>query len=128
MPRPKRSREKESVMGRTLLGVAAIAACLVTTPAAAGGSDAFGGGDRVIVSGNGFGFGGNGHDRRRRDGEIGIWVNSGEWAQYNNRTFESDSFNGWWHDRPDRAYPAWMRNNQNMPNCRLYWAGGGWRC
>ena len=114
-------------MGRTLLGVAAIAACLVTTPAAAGGPDAFGGGDRVIVGSN-FGFGGNGHDRRRRDDQIGIWVNSGEWAKYNNRTFESDSGNGWWHDRPDRAYPAWVRNNQNMPNCRLYWAGGGWRC
>lgn len=107
-------------MGRILLGVAAIATCLVTTPAAAGGS-------QVIVSGNGFGFGDNGHFRRRDD-QIGIWVNAGEWAKYNNRTFESDSFNGWWHDRPDRAYPAWMRNNQNMPNCRLYWAGGGWRC
>ena len=115
-------------MGRTLLGVAAIAACLVTTPAVAGGSDHFGGGDRVFISGNGFGFGDNGHDRPRRDDQIGIWVNSGEWAKYNNRTFESDSFNGWWHHRPDRAYPPWMRNNQNMPNCRLYWAGGGWRC
>ena len=117
-------------MGRILLGVAAIAAGLATTPAAAGGSQVIGGGDRdlVIVGGNGFGFGGNDQDRRRRDGEIGIWVNSGEWAKYNNRTFESDSFNGWWHDRPDRAYPAWMRSNQNMPNCRLYWAGGGWRC
>jgi len=122
-------------MGRILLGVAAIAACLVTTPAAAGGSRVIGGGDRdlVIVGGNGFGFGfgdHNRHDRRDRrgDDDIGIWVNSGEWAKYNNRTFESDSFNGWWHDRPDRAYPAWMRNNQNMPNCRLYWAGGGWRC
>ena len=113
-------------MGSKLLGVAAIAACLVTTPAVAGGSDAFGGGDRVIISGNGFGF--DGHDRRRRNDDIGIWVNSGEWAKYNNRSFESDSFNGWWHDRPDRADPAWMRNNQNMPNCRLYWAGGGWRC
>jgi hypothetical protein len=123
-------------MGRTLLGVAAIAACLVTTPAVAGGPDGFGGRDGVFVGGNGFGFSfgdGRRNDRRDRhdrrgDDEIGIWVNSGEWAQYNNRTFESDSFNGWWHDRPDRAYPAWVRNNQNMQNCRLYWAGGGWRC
>ena len=117
-------------MGKMLLGFAAIAACLVTTPASAEGPDASGGGggDRVFVSSNGFGFGDNGHSRRRRDDQIGIWVNSGEWAQYNNRTFESDSFNGWWHDRPDRAYPAWVRNNQMMQNCRLYWAGGGWRC
>ncbi len=118
-------------MGRTLLGVAAIAACLVTTPAAAGGPDGFGGGDREFVKVHGFGFGdGDRRDRRDRrgDDEIGIWVNSGEWAQYNNRTFESDSFTGWWQARPDRAYPAWMRNNQNLPYCRLYWAGGGWRC
>lgn len=114
-------------MGRTLLGVAAIVACLVTTPAAAGGSDAFGGNDRVFVGSNGSGFGDRGQFRRRDD-QIGIWVNSGEWAKYNNQAFQSDSFNGWWHDRPDRAYPAWMRNNQNMPDCRLYWAGGGWRC
>src|SRR4030095_15325620 len=27
--------------------------------------------------------------------------------------WRENSFNDWWHDRPDRAYPAWMRNNQN---------------
>ena len=79
---------------------------------------------------NGFGFpdghGGN-HGRRRGD-DIGIWVNGGEWARWNNQTWRSDSFNDWWHDRPDRAYPAWVRNNQMMQNCRLYYSGGGWRC
>ena len=40
--------------------------------------------------------------------------------------WRSDSFNDWWHDRPDRAFPRWVANN---PNCqRQYWAGGGWRC
>jgi len=109
-------------MGRAWLGVAAFAACLITTPAAAGGS-----GQGFVVGQGSSGFGGGG-DHRRHDDQIGIWVNAGEWARYNNRPFESDSFNGWWHDRPDRAYPAWVRNNQNMQNCRLYWAGGGWRC
>jgi hypothetical protein len=109
-------------MGKSLLGVAAVAASLVASPAAAGGPGEWGG--PVIVGGNGYG--GPGHFRR--NDQIGIWVNAGEWAKYNNRAFESDGFNGWWHDRPDRAYPAWVRNNQIMQNFRLYWAGGGWRC
>ena len=37
-----------------------------------------------------------------------------------------DSFNDWWHERPWRAYPAWVRNNQRCE--RLWWSGGGWRC
>lgn len=54
----------------------------------------------------------------------GGWY-GGEWALYNNRTFEPDSYNDWWHDRPDRAYPRWVTNGR----CdRLYWSGGGWRC
>ena len=50
----------------------------------------------------------------------------GAWAYYNNRTFDSDSYNGWWHDRPDRAYPRWFQNNQNCD--RMWWGGGVWRC
>ena len=63
---------------------------------------------------------------RRYHCSNGIWVNGGEWAKYNNQTFASDSFNGWWHDRPDRAYPAWMRNNQNC--ARQWYAGSTLRC
>ena len=40
--------------------------------------------------------------------------------------WRSDGFNDWWHDRPDRAFPRWVRHNQ--PCQRQYWAGGGWRC
>lgn len=43
-----------------------------------------------------------------------------------NRSWEPDSYNDWWHDRPDRAYPRWMANNQNCE--RMWWSGGGWRC
>jgi hypothetical protein len=72
----------------------------------------------------------DGRGRRGRGGScdisVGTWVNAGEWALYNNRTWESDSYNDWWHDRPDRAYPRWMSNNQNCQ--RQYWSGGGWRC
>ena len=37
-----------------------------------------------------------------------------------------ESFNDWWHERPTRAYPAWMARNQQCE--RQYWSGGGWRC
>ena len=40
--------------------------------------------------------------------------------------WKSDSFNDWWHDRPDRSMPRWMMNNQNCQ--RLWWSGGSWRC
>jgi hypothetical protein len=40
--------------------------------------------------------------------------------------WRSDSFNDWWHDRPDRAFPRWVANNQDCR--RRYWAGGDWRC
>ena len=42
----------------------------------------------------------------------GVWINGGQWAQYNNETFRSDSYNDWWHERPWRAYPRWVRSNQ----------------
>lgn len=49
----------------------------------------------------------------------------GQWALYNNRTFEPDSYNDWWHERPWRAYPRWMGSN----SCdRQWWGGGAWRC
>ena len=74
-----------------------------------------------------------GRDSRGRRGSrqpvcdviAGGWY-GGEWALYNNRGWESDSYNDWWHDRPDRAYPRWVGTNQNCE--RQWWSGGGWRC
>ena len=67
------------------------------------------------------------HRRGNRDcGDVVLGVYGGEWALYNNRTFEPDSYNDWWHDRPDRAFPRWMQNNQNCD--RMWWGGGVWRC
>lgn len=73
------------------------------------------------------GDGRDGHDRMH--GHRGSRCNTdvvmdwygGEWALYNNRSWESDSYNDWWHDRPDRAYPAWMRRNQD---CQRPWFAG----
>jgi hypothetical protein len=65
---------------------------------------------------------------RRSSCEIstGTWVDGGEWALYNNRSWESDSYNDWWHDQPWRSYPRWVTKNEDCQ--RLWWSGGGWRC
>ncbi len=62
-------------------------------------------------------------DRRRR-GDVYLY-NSYSGRDID-RSWQPDSFNDWWHDRPDRAYPAWMSRNQNCE--RKYWSGGDWRC
>ena len=109
-------------MGKMALGlVAATAACLMTSPAVAGSDIEI---HPIIVGAppaDGFGAG---HGRRGGDG--GVWVNAGEWARYNNPAFQSGSYNDWWHDRPDRAYPAWMRNNQDC--AKQWYAGSTLRC
>jgi hypothetical protein len=75
--------------------------------------------------------GDDGFPRRHRAVECaaffgGPWGAPEGWALYNNRSWESDSFNDWWHDRPERAYPRWIQNNQNCD--RMWWGGGVWRC
>ena len=63
-------------------------------------------------------------DRRRRRG--------GDTVLFYDRDYQGDtawranSYNDWWHERPERAYPRWMANNQDCQ--RLWWSGGGWRC
>lgn len=55
----------------------------------------------------------------------------GSWALYNNRSWQSDSYNDWWHDRPDRAYPRWVQEQRMRGTCdpdRMYWSGTGWHC
>ena len=119
-------------MRRMLLGlVTGFAALAMAAPATADGSGRSMNGRSSSNSGffviSGGGFGDHHGDRRRRhDGDSGVWINGGEWAQYNNRPFEPDSFNGWWHDRPDRAYPAWVRNNQDC--AKQWYQGSTLRC
>ena len=64
-------------------------------------------------------------DRRHRHGEcrtdVVLGSYGGEWALYNNRSWEPDSYNDWWHDRPERAYPRWMGRNQD---CARKWYSG----
>jgi hypothetical protein len=73
-----------------------------------------------------------GRDRHdgRRDGRFDCAVVGGAFAyDYSsdiNRSWDSDSFNDWWHDRPDRAYPRWMQKNQNCD--RMWYSADTLRC
>jgi len=78
-------------------------------------------------------------DRRdvRRDGRFrcpfvdGFAYADGEWALYNNRAFEPDSYNDWWNDRPDRAFPRWVQEQHARGTCtpdRMWWSGSGRHC
>lgn len=76
------------------------------------------------------------NDRRhmRRDRRFdcdGFAYADGEWARYNNRSWEPDSYNDWWNDRPDRAYPRWVQEQHMRGSCdpdRMWWSGSGWHC
>ncbi len=61
-------------------------------------------------------------ERRRGYGDVGYLAV----PEYRgDSAFRADGFNDWWHSRPDRSEPRWLRSN----NCeRQYWTGGGWRC
>jgi len=112
-----------------LLGAAAIAAGLGPTAAAAENPGA--------QSGNGSHHrpddGRDHRDRHRHGGDSGLFVeyDAGAWALYNNHSWASDSFNDWWHDRPDRAYPRWVQDQRRSGTCepeRMWWSGSGWHC
>ena len=82
----------------------------------------------------------DGHDGHRHDGRRDNRVNcvidsyayaDGEWALYNNRSWEPNSYNDWWHDRPDRAFPRWVQEQRMRGTCqpdRMWWSGSGWHC
>jgi hypothetical protein len=63
--------------------------------------------------------------RRSNDGLVGDWY-GGEWAYANNQSWESDSYNDWWHDQPWRSYPHWMMHNRDC--ARQWYAGDTLRC
>jgi len=95
-------------------------------------------------SGSGHHGGGFGnHDRRRdgrHDGRNDVFrdgrgdrgnfdgvVYYDDYREYQgDSAWKSDSFNDWWHDRPDRAYPRWVTANQNCE--RQWYAGDTLRC
>ena len=80
----------------------------------------------VLVDGNVVARDGRRNDERRhRNG--GSVVYNDEYPEYQgDSVWKSDSFNDWWHDRPDRAYPRWVSANQNCE--RKWFAGDTLRC
>lgn len=67
------------------------------------------------------------HDERRerrRRGDVYLYGAYG--GRDIDRSWQPDSFNDWWHERPYRSHPAWMSRNEDCQ--RTYWSGGGWRC
>jgi hypothetical protein len=66
-------------------------------------------------------------DGRRHRGDGDGFVYYEDYREYQGDTaWRSDSFNDWWHDRPDRAYPRWVTANQNCE--RKWFAGDTLRC
>ena len=124
-------------MRALLLAVAAPIAALAASPAAAldpprAISTAGSAAGVTVHHGLPPGFGrsfrgvtGRGHDgdRRRRRGDT-ILIYDRDYQ--GDTAWRASSYNDWWHEQPERAYPRWMASNQDCQ--RLWWSGGGWRC
>jgi len=127
---------------RVLLGLAAMAAFISFSPAQ-GQSMAAGGFSASAASGSfrsGTGhfphavsspgmFGGfrncrGSHCRHIHVGDGVGFAYSGynDYGDYDaNRSFDPDLWNDWWHERPERAFPRWMRHNRD---CARMWYSG----
>lgn len=113
---------------RALLAIAAVATAAIAvpvTPAAADDPDrGFTGIPTTSIDpvfGNDF----RRNDRRRlrdRGGDIFL----GDWEYTGNQTWRPESFNDWWHERPNRSYPAWVLRNKDCQ--RMWWDGAVLRC
>ena len=65
------------------------------------------------------------HDRRRNRGfDGGVLLYDRDWQ--GDSAWRANSYNDWWHERPHRSFPRWVRNNQGCE--RQWWSGAGWRC
>ena len=122
---------------RALLGFAAAsAAFLATSPAGAQSASVSGFSASSAFRDSRFGapppVGGVPLDVRRNGRHIRVGTGGYGYGYYDgdydaNRSFSADKWNDWWHERPERAYPRWVR--QNREQCeRMWYSGAGWRC
>jgi len=126
-----------SDMRLMLLGCAA-AALTITAPALA--RDSGGGGWH-----NGGGHGGSHHGHHQRLERLDVFASADDMGRHRHasdgfvggygygygmedRTFEPDSYNDWWHDNPARAYPRWGQDNKDCAPERMWWHGDTLRC
>jgi hypothetical protein len=67
--------------------------------------------------------------RRDLDGAAFAWGYDLQ-SSYDDRDWAPRSGNGWWHDRPDRAYPRWVQEQRGQACApeRMWWSGSGWHC
>jgi hypothetical protein len=63
-------------------------------------------------------------DRRRLRGTDTILVYDREYQ--GDTAWRAESFNDWWHERPNRAYPAWVQRNRDCQ--RKWWQGETLTC
>ena len=112
-------------MQKMLLGFAAAMTVATLTPAPAQADPSKGAFTGIPSHGAGHsGFRGDFRRDRRSDDGV-VFYDS--YRDYQGDTaWKSDSFNDWWHDRPDRAYPRWVTANKNCE--RKWWAGDTLRC
>ncbi len=66
------------------------------------------------------------HCNERRNSPLAAEWYGDDWAYANNQSWNSDSYNDWWHDEPSRAYPHWMAHNRDC--ARQWYAGDTLRC
>ena len=64
------------------------------------------------------------HRRRHRDNDEFVFLGDREYQ--GDTAWRANSYNDWWHERPNRSFPRWVQNNQDCQ--RQWWSGGGWRC
>ena len=113
-------------MHRALLGLAAMAAFAIISPAQgqnvlAAGFSASAASLSMSPSG---GLTGRvvgpdfrhcvGRCRHIRIGDGFAYSGYNDYGDYDaNRSFDPDRWNDWWHERPERAFPRWMSRNQD---------------
>jgi hypothetical protein len=108
-------------MRALLIGAAATIAAIAIPGGPATAADTGGGFVGIPSASVNSGFG-NGfrHDRRRNRGLDGAILYYDREYQ-GDTAWRSDSFNDWWHERPNRSYPAWVLRNQD---CQRKWRDG----
>ncbi len=109
-------------MRLVLLGLAAGLAA-ASVPAGAIDRPEFPNGFRASSDGPGD-FRDGRRDRRRNRGDDTVLIYDRDYQ--GDTAWRSNSFNDWWHDRPERAFPRWLQTNQDCQ--KVWYAGSTLRC